>query len=70
MEEELCRTCKEPYRKVKDNSSRAMFCSSSFHCCRDCKWSWEDEGGFSAGKIIEVCVGCKEYWKIEDTQKE
>jgi hypothetical protein len=33
---ERCRICDEPYSQPP--TSRAAFCSSSFHCCHDCTW--------------------------------
>lgn len=54
---EVCSTCKEPYSKP--STPRAMFCSNSFHCCRDCVWDWQVEGGFSKGQLVKMCPECK-----------
>lgn len=57
----VCKTCGEPYRKHKKGVvDRSSFCSSNFHCCKDCKWKCEDIHGFCGMKLIEWCDGCKE----------
>lgn len=43
-----CHTCGNTYSKPP--SGFAIFCSSSFHCCRDCIWE--------QGQIIEMCEEC------------
>lgn len=52
--QELCETCKRPYDKFEPN-----FCSSTFHCCKDCKWEISQVKGFAAYKHIEYCEDCK-----------
>ena len=42
---DVCSTCGEAYSKIP--STRASFCSSGFHACRDCLW---DEG-----VAVKVC---------------
>ena len=59
MEKDLCEICNEPYTTLKDMGARAIFCSSSFHCCRNCKWQ--------NGKIIEECQDCKDYFNSFNT---
>ena len=58
MEEELCKTCGEPYASVWKMSFRASLCSSSFHSCKDC--IWDD------GELIWMCEECDRYWKKEE----
>lgn len=59
VELETCPTCKEPYSKPP--TRRARFCSNGFHCCRDCVWDWQVEGGFAKGQRVEMCDYCKEW---------
>jgi hypothetical protein len=54
---ELCRTCNMPYNKYEIG-----FCSSNFHCCRDCKWSCGLFYG-AAERLIEWCEDCKLLYK-------
>ena len=55
---EVCYTCKEPYSKPP--TFRAMICSNSFHCCKDCSWGWENDGAFSKGTLVRMCPECAE----------
>lgn len=65
-----CSTCKEPY--TKPPTTRASFCSNSFHCCRDCVWDWQIDGGFAKGKRVTLCGPCEAQerrWKEEWDQR-
>jgi hypothetical protein len=58
----VCKTCGEPYKKVRTRDD-ISFCSSTFHCCKDCKWECETVGGFCAMKLTESCKECKEVFE-------
>lgn len=53
----VCKTCGKPYKKPKKGEYN--FCSSAFHCCRDCKWELTPCEAFCARKLVEWCDGCK-----------
>lgn len=58
--EDQCGTCKEPYSKIP--TFRAMICSNSFHCCRDCVWE--------NGKMINDCGDSHFNDDEEDDERE